>query len=121
MISCIKTQCRSIKLCNKLLHMSANLNDKRRMSKVTINTINGFEDRQNDVLTIAERDVSDLNQAVVYFGGDVQNLEEEMIKHRDNKRYSDWSLEKTALLLAQVLQSYVTIQSIILYYSGLSR
>ena len=119
MISCIKS--RSIKLCNKLLHMSANLNDKRRMSKVTINTINGFEDRQNDVLTIAERDVSDLNQAVVYFGGDVQNLEEEMIKHRDNKRYSDWSLEKTALLLAQVLQSYVTIQSIILYYSGLSR
>ena len=39
----------------------------------------------------------------MYFGGDVQDLEVNMNKHRDNKNYSHWSLEKTALLLTKVL------------------
>ena len=43
----------------------------------------------------------DNDKVVVYFGGDVQDLEVNMSKHRDNKNYSHWSLEKTAMLLSK--------------------
>ena len=102
MVSYFQRQFRLIKSCNKVLFISANTNTKTSMSKVIVNRVTGWKDKHNDVLTIADRDVNELTKTVVYFGGDVQNLEEEMMKHRDNKRYSEWSLEKTTLLLAQV-------------------
>lgn len=39
--------------------------------------------------------------AVLFFGGDVQDLEEEQAKHRDNRRYLPWCLEETTALLAR--------------------
>lgn len=61
-------------------------------------------EHSNDILYLAP-DTCDVhkeakdNRAVVYFGGDVQNLSNEMSVHRDNKHYIKWSLEETALLL----------------------
>jgi len=70
------------------------------MSSVVVRSVVGLEDRVNDVVTpVMKRDQYD--EVVVYFGGDVQDLEENMIKHRDNSRYREWSLENTSLLLQQ--------------------
>ena len=110
MFSCFQRQFRLIISCKKVFHRSANISTNTNMSKVIVNTVTGWEDRQNDVLTLADRDVNELSKTVLYFGGDVQNLEQEMMKHRDNKRYSDWSLERTALLLAQAYtDSYIVV------------
>ena len=49
------------------------------------------------------------NRAVVYFGGDVQNLSNEMSVHRDNKKYIKWSLEETALLLGKAYPHHTII------------
>ena len=40
-------------------------------------------------------------ELVIFFGGDVQNLSEEMSLHRDHKMYIKWSLEEMALLLGK--------------------
>ena len=81
----------------------------RRMSSVVVRSVVGLEDRVNDVVTpVMKRDQYD--EVVVYFGGDVQDLEENMIKHRDNSRYREWSLENTCLLLQQVHLEIHTIE-----------
>ena len=65
--------------------------------------VTGDDDKCNDVITIAG-DTTD--NVVVYFGGDVQARHETMLQHRDNCRYTAWSLENTARILAQVLTFY---------------
>ena len=65
--------------------------------------LEGFKGRRNDVISVGE-DVEG-SQLVVYFGGDVQDLEAVMAEHRDNSRYTQWSLENTARLLASTQAS----------------
>lgn len=61
--------------------------------------LEGLDGRSNDVVTVGEPERC--NKLLVFFGGDVQDLEEMMARHRDNKRYVEWSLERTAGLLAR--------------------
>ena len=61
--------------------------------------LEGYEGRMNDVVSVGEG--GEGSQLVVYFGGDVQDLEAVMTAHRDNCRYTQWSLENTARLLAR--------------------
>ena len=60
--------------------------------------LEGFEGRRNDVISVGEG--GEGGQLVVYFGGDVQDLQSVMTAHRDNSRYTQYSLENTARLLA---------------------
>ena len=60
--------------------------------------LEGFEGRRNDVISVGEG--GEGAQLVVYFGGDVQDLQSVMAAHRDNSRYTQYSLENTARLLA---------------------
>ena len=62
-----------------------------------------MEGRRNDVISVGEG--TEGGQLVVYFGGDVQDLEVVMAAHRDNSRYTQWSLENTARLLASTQAS----------------
>ena len=61
--------------------------------------LEGYDGRRNDVISVGEG--GEGSQLVLYFGGDVQDLESVMAAHRDNSRYTQWSLENTARLLAR--------------------
>lgn len=65
--------------------------------------LEGYKGRRNDVISVGED--GEGSQLVVYFGGDVQDLEAVMAEHRDNSRYTQWSLENTARLLARTQAS----------------
>ena len=72
------------------------------LAGVTVRSVTGWEGRTNDLITLADRDPAIMEGVIVFCGGDVQDLEERMLSHRDNCRYSQWSLERTALLLGNV-------------------
>ena len=72
------------------------------LSSVSVRGVTGWEGRTNDVVTLRDRDPALMERVIVFCGGDVQDLEERMLRHRDNSRYSQWSLERTAMLLANV-------------------
>lgn len=66
-----------------------------------LTTVIGDGDKINDVVFCGA--VSDVPEGnVVFFGGDVQEYSENMLAHRDNKRYEEWNLESTARLLCQL-------------------
>ncbi|XP_055615528.1 mitochondrial protein C2orf69 homolog [Toxorhynchites rutilus septentrionalis] len=67
---------------------------------VRINSIKGHQSRTNHIIYCPPllRSKDDCT-AVVYFGGDVQDIPEKMETNRDNKNYIKWNLENTALLL----------------------
>ena len=62
--------------------------------------LEGLGGRRNDVISVGEG--GEGSQLVVYFGGDVQDLEVVMAAH---SRYTQWSLENTARLLASTQAS----------------
>ena len=73
------------------------------LAGVTVRAVTGLEGRINDLVTLGDRDPKVTEEVIVFCGGDVQDLEEKMLSHRDNCRYSQWSLERTALLLGKVI------------------
>ena len=70
---------------------------------VTVRAVTGWEGRINDLVTLGDRDPKVTEHVIVFCGGDVQDFEEKMLSHRDNCRYAQWSLERTALLLGKVI------------------
>ncbi|XP_055607772.1 mitochondrial protein C2orf69 homolog [Uranotaenia lowii] len=67
---------------------------------VRLNGIKGYQNRTNHIIYCPPLLRSkDECAAVVYFGGDVQDIPEKMETNRDNKNYIKWNLENTALLL----------------------
>ncbi|XP_048389668.1 mitochondrial protein C2orf69 homolog [Stegostoma tigrinum] len=55
---------------------------------------------KNDlVLGLGDSSRAPSRQHVIYFPGDVQNYHDEMIRHPENKRWQQWSLEGVAALL----------------------
>ena len=54
--------------------------------RITFVQVEGWEGLRNDVLYHpATTDQPAVEGAVIFFGGDVQDLEEEQAKHRDNR------------------------------------
>ena len=77
---------------------------------VSVRRVAGAGGRSNQLVTLPDRDPASSEDILVFCGGDVQDLEEEMVKHRDNRRHATWSLERTAQLLAQACpRSYVVV------------
>lgn len=60
----------------------------------------GVPGRCNDVVYTQPKSqpTSDL---LVFFGGDVQDIQENMERHSDSKKYAKWSLENTASILSE--------------------
>ena len=77
---------------------------------VSVRRVAGAGGRSNQLVTLPDRDPASSEDILVFCGGDVQDLEAEMVKHRDNRRHVAWSLERTAQLLAQACpRSYVVV------------
>ncbi|GIY27375.1 UPF0565 protein C2orf69 homolog [Caerostris darwini] len=60
--------------------------------------IDGYLDRSNEIVYHSPI-CGPLMGYVIFFGGDMQDYKENMLAHRDNKHYSKWDLESTAVLL----------------------
>jgi len=65
--------------------------------------VRGLPDRFNDLI-LSDR-ISRVTKLIVFFGGDVQDLEDVMRNHRDNHRYIKWSLESVTKLLHEWVPS----------------
>ena len=88
---------------------------------VTVRPVTGWEGRTNDLVTLADRDPMVTEGVIVFCGGDVQDLEEKMLSHRDNSRHTQWSLERTALLLGNVIISVVILDFILSLFKAYPR
>ncbi|CAF4817225.1 mitochondrial protein C2orf69 homolog [Pieris napi] len=71
------------------------------MLPLRLRRVSGHEGRENDILFHPPRSKPPTPETLVFFGGDVQDYEEVMQAHRDNKNYVRWSLENTARLLSE--------------------
>ncbi|XP_050069052.1 mitochondrial protein C2orf69 homolog [Anopheles maculipalpis] len=80
-----------------------------------INGVKGYQNRTNSIiycppLLRGGNAPKDKCSAIVYFGGDVQDIPEKMESNRDNKNYIKWNLENTALLLRESFpQSHIVV------------
>ncbi|KAK8743809.1 hypothetical protein OTU49_001277 [Cherax quadricarinatus] len=54
----------------------------------------------NDLIYASTSSASHSTSVLAFFGGDVQDYPENMLAHRDNKHYVEWSLTSVAALLA---------------------
>ncbi|XP_050678046.1 mitochondrial protein C2orf69 homolog isoform X2 [Leptidea sinapis] len=70
------------------------------MLPIRVRRVVGHERRDNDVLFHPARQKPASPETLVFFGGDVQDYEEVMQTHRDNRNYLKWSLENTARMLS---------------------
>ncbi|KAG7211591.1 hypothetical protein KM043_010847 [Ampulex compressa] len=66
---------------------------------LTLMKILGVAGRYNDMLYKIPITTPTQN-VLIYFGGDVQDLRENMERHNDSKHYVEWSLENTADILS---------------------
>ncbi len=64
-----------------------------------LRAVRGIGERTNDLLVSSPESIS--GGVLVYFSGDVQDLEERMQKHSANKRWTKRSLERTVELLGR--------------------
>lgn len=71
----------------------------RSTRTLIIKNLAGADDKMNQILFTRPVLPASVVKTLIYFGGDVQDFEANMLKHRDNKKYAHWSLEKTAQLL----------------------
>ena len=55
------------------------------------------------------RELSCYKNIIVYFGGDVQNLESEMLKSKTNAKYSEHSIEASIAKIAKSYQSSLVL------------
>ncbi|XP_011643091.1 UPF0565 protein C2orf69 homolog isoform X2 [Pogonomyrmex barbatus] len=56
--------------------------------------------RHNDVIYTQPRS-QPTHDFLIFFGGDVQDISENMEKHADSKKYMKWNLENTATMLSE--------------------
>ncbi|XP_076648408.1 mitochondrial protein C2orf69 homolog [Halictus rubicundus] len=69
-------------------------------SKICIwKKVPGIASRFNDIIYSHPKSLP-CQDILVYFGGDVQDIEECMERHADSKKYTEWSLENTAQILS---------------------
>lgn len=61
--------------------------------------VEGSTGKFNDLVLRSPVKTGDANQVVVFFGGDIQDFPEAMMKHRDNRRYVQWNLDNMATLM----------------------
>ncbi|TRY64364.1 hypothetical protein TCAL_11725 [Tigriopus californicus] len=66
-----------------------------------VKTLRVAEDIANEVLYVPPMEAEGDPKMLIYFGGDVQDFRDHMIKHRDNHKYQDWCLEATSQLLSK--------------------
>ncbi|XP_078046410.1 mitochondrial protein C2orf69 homolog isoform X2 [Augochlora pura] len=69
-------------------------------SKICIwKKVPGFVSRFNDIIYSYPKSLP-CQDILIYFGGDVQDIQECMERHPDSKKYVEWSLENTAHILS---------------------
>ncbi|XP_012064239.1 PREDICTED: UPF0565 protein C2orf69 homolog [Atta cephalotes] len=62
--------------------------------------IPGISGRCNDVVYTRPK-LQSTHDLLIFFGGDVQDIQKNMEKHSDSKKYAKWSLENTATVLSK--------------------
>lgn len=75
---------------------------------IRLNSVKGYGNRTNNIIycppllrTTNNNNKDDENTALVYFGGDVQDIPEVMEDNRDTKGYVKWNLDNTAVILRE--------------------
>lgn len=74
---------------------------------IRLNNIKGYSNRSNNVIYLppAQRcpnnNKDDPHDAIIYFGGDVQDIPEMMEENRDTKGYVKFNLDHTATILQE--------------------
>nr|XP_033335139.1 UPF0565 protein C2orf69 homolog isoform X1 [Megalopta genalis] len=69
-------------------------------SKICIwKKVPGIVSRFNDIIYSYPKSLP-CQDILIYFGGDVQDIQECMERHPDSKKYAEWSLENTARILS---------------------
>jgi hypothetical protein len=74
---------------------------------VRLNNIKGYSNRTNNVIYMppAQRctnnNKDEPHEAIIYFGGDVQDIPEMMEENRDTKGYVKFNLDHTAMILQE--------------------
>ncbi|XP_037284872.2 mitochondrial protein C2orf69 [Rhipicephalus microplus] len=63
--------------------------------------VEGSTGKFNDVVLNYSVKMGDAKKVVVFFGGDIQDFPEAMMKHRDNRLYVQWNLENMATLMGK--------------------
>lgn len=80
---------------------SASMNRGKRLTDVQ-----GYENRKNSIYfypTLKNNDNKQnfVKNSVIFFGGDGQDYLETMEQHRENRRHSEWNIEKTAEIISK--------------------
>ncbi|XP_058128258.1 mitochondrial protein C2orf69 homolog [Anopheles ziemanni] len=88
--------------------------DTSKGNPCRINGVKGYQNRTNSIIycppLLRTNPQKDKCSAIIYFGGDVQDIPEKMESNRDNKNYIKWNLENTALLLRESFpQSHIIV------------
>ncbi|CAF3610872.1 unnamed protein product [Adineta steineri] len=63
--------------------------------------VSGYENRKNDVLFFPNSSNLPTKNIVYYFGGDIQDLPEQMNLSRENRQYQRWNLVSTGEILSR--------------------
>lgn len=76
-------------------------------SVIRLNNVKGYSNRTNNIIYLPPSQRSTNNNkdepqdAIVYFGGDVQDIPEMMEENRDTKGYVKFNLDHTAMILQE--------------------
>ncbi|XP_070388246.1 mitochondrial protein C2orf69 [Dermacentor albipictus] len=81
--------------------MAATTDTCARSSAERFEKVEGLTGKFNDLVLKSPEKTGDGNQVVVFFGGDIQDFPEAMMKHRDNRRYVQWNLDNMATLMGK--------------------
>jgi hypothetical protein len=74
---------------------------------IRLNNIKGYSNRTNSIIycppaqRCTNNNLDDPGHAVIYFGGDVQDIPEIMEDNRDTKGYVKFNLDNTAIILRE--------------------
>lgn len=74
---------------------------------IRLNNMKGYSNRSNNVIYLppAQRGLNnnkdEPHDAIIYFGGDVQDIPEMMEENRDTKGYVKFNLDRTAIILQE--------------------
>uniref|UniRef100_A0A182PPW1 Uncharacterized protein n=1 Tax=Anopheles epiroticus TaxID=199890 RepID=A0A182PPW1_9DIPT len=96
------------------VQQQATVQSSNKGTPCRINSVKGYQNRTNSIIycppLLRGNSPTEKCSAIVYFGGDVQDIPEKMESNRDNKNYIKWNLENTALLLRESFpQSHIVV------------
>lgn len=86
---------------------SSNSAHSQSCGVIRLNAVKGYSNRTNNIIYLppmqrcTNNNKDEPQDAIVYFGGDVQDIPEMMEENRDTKGYVKFNLDHTAMILQE--------------------